>query len=602
LSNRSCHRRKKARQAAFLGAKKPSVEPYQPADGTKLSYAVDGKIMTGFSSDKTLLDMFYEWERKKPEAIYLRQPVGQVWSEYSWVQVGDQARRVAAALQSMGLTPGDRVSILSRNCAHWLIADLAIMMGGFSSAPVFTTMSAEDVRYCLDHSGARVIFVGQSDNWHLVSKDLPDGLRIIALPAVELPGAHHNWNTLLAEHEPVPGNPDRAPGDEITTIYTSGSTGKPKGVVYSFEGAGHIVRNLGQTFRLGESDHFISYLPMAHGFERGAVGFMSLYTGSSIGFNENQATFGADMREVRPTFFQCVPRLWSKFQEGVLASVGGQEALNSLLSEPGTAAVTRERIRQSLGLDRARVLLTGSAPTPLPLHTWFEALEMPLCEIYGQTEVLSGTCNLPWDRKPGTQGKPMVNTQIRIADDGEMLIKARAMMEGYLHEPEKTAETVIDGWVHTGDKGEMDEDGFLKITGRVKEIFKTTKGKYVAPLPIESRFSSNPNLEQLCLIGSGLPQTVMLLQLSAKGKAAETGDLDRELANVTVDINQALEKHARVAALIISKDDWCAENGLMTHTMKIKRVALEKRYRALAERALAGPVSTDSPAVLREDS
>lgn len=558
--------------------------------------------MTGVSTATTLLGMFYEWEERKPDATYLRQPVNQVWFEYSWRQVGQQARRIAAALRSMGLSPGDRVSILSKNCAHWLIADIGIMMGGFSSAPVFTTMSPEDVRYCLGHSGARVIFVGQSDNWNLVRNDLPEGVRVIALPDAEVPGAHHSWNTLLAEHEPLPGNPQRKPGDEITTVYTSGSTGKPKGVVYSFEGAKHIVRNIGQTFRLDEDDHFISYLPMAHGFERGAVGLMSLYTGSTIGFNENQATFGADMREVRPTFFQCVPRLWSKFQESVLQSVGGQESLDALLSEPGTAEATRERIRQSLGLDRARILLTGSAPTPLPLHAWFEALDMPLCEIYGQTEVLSGTCNLPWDRKPGTQGKPTVNTEVRIAEDGEILIRARAVMEGYLHEPEKTAETVVDGWVHTGDKGEMDEDGFLKITGRVKEIFKTTKGKYVAPLPIESRFSSNPNLEQICLIGSGLPQTVLLVQLSAQGKAAEPEELDRVLARLTGEINPVLEKHARIAALIISKDDWSTGNGLVTHTLKIKRAALEERYRGMAEAALAGGASCDDPQVLREGS
>lgn len=558
--------------------------------------------MTGVSTATTLLGMFYEWEERKPDATYLRQPVDQVWFEYSWRQVGDQARRIAAALRSMGLSPGDRVSILSRNCAHWLIADIGIMMGGFSSAPVFTTMSPEDVRYCLDHSGARVIFVGQSDNWSLVRKDLPDGVRIIALPDVEVPGAHHSWDELLESHEPLPGNPQRAPGDEITTVYTSGSTGKPKGVVYSFEGARHIVRNIGQTFRLDESDHFISYLPLAHGFERGAVGFMSLYTGSTIGFNENQATFGADMREVRPTFFQCVPRLWSKFQESVLQSVGGQESLDALLSEPATAEVIKVRVRQSLGLDRARILLTGSAPTPLPLHAWFEALDMPLCEIYGQTEVLSGTCNLPWDRKPGTQGKPTANTEVRVAEDGEILIRARAMMEGYLHEPEKTAETVVDGWVHTGDKGEVDEDGFLKITGRVKEIFKTTKGKYVAPLPIESRFSSNPNLEQICLIGSGLPQTVLLVQLSAEGRAAEPEELGRALARLTAEINRTLEKHARIAALIISKDEWTTGNGLVTHTLKIKRAALEERYREMAEAALVEGGSTESPQVLREGS
>lgn len=556
--------------------------------------------MTNFPLSETLLDMFYHWEREKPESPYLRQPIEQAWTEYTWAEVGDQARRIAAALGSFGLHSGDRVSILSKNCAHWVIADLATMMSGCSSAPVFTTMTGDDVEYCLKHSGSRALFVGQTENWEDARAVLPADVKVIALPFADVPGADYHWDTLLKAHEPLPGNPNRALSDEVTTIYTSGSTGKPKGVVYNFEGAGHIVRNLGQTFRMGESDRLISYLPLAHGFERAAVDFMSLYAGCTIGFNENQATFGADMKAVRPTFFQCVPRLWTKFQEGVLAGLGGQESLDTLLADSSTAEPTKQRIKQNLGLDEARILTTGSAPTPLPLHAWYEALDMPLCELYGQSEVLSGTCNLPWDRKPGTVGKPTLNTEIRIADNGEILIKAKAVMQAYLHEPEKTAETLVDGWVLTGDKGELDEDGFLKITGRVKEIFKTTKGKYVAPLPIESQFSSNPNLEQMCLIGAGLPQTVLLVQLSAQGQAACPEALDKELRESLIKVNTELETHAKIAALIISNEDWNSQNGLVTHTLKIKRAALEKRYGEMAESAFDDNSSTDRPLILRE--
>ena len=425
-------------------------------------------------------------------------------------------------------------------------------------------------------------------------------MKVVALPLADVPGSDFSWDDLLSEHQPLPGNPTRAGSDEITTIYTSGSTGRPKGVVYSFEGAGHIVRNLGQTFRMVAEDRLISYLPLAHGFERAAIDFMSMYAGCTIGFNESQATFSADMRTVRPTFFQCVPRLWSKFQEAVLASIGGQESLDKLLADPTTAEATRIQIKQSLGLDEGRVLTTGSAPTPMPLHAWYEALDMPLCELYGQSEVLSGTSNLPWDRKAGTLGKPTLNTELKIADNGEILIKAKAVMLGYLHEPEKTAETLIDGWIHTGDKGEIDEDGFLKITGRVKEIFKTAKGKYVAPLPIESMFSSNTHLEQMCLMGSGLPQTVLLVQLSIQGKSIESLEMERQLTEQVLQINAELDSHLKIACVIISDKDWNAENGLVTHTMKIKRAALEKHYEHLAEEAFSYKASPATPLIMHE--
>jgi long-chain acyl-CoA synthetase len=558
--------------------------------------------MPVFTESESPLDMFYHWENSKPDAVYLRQPVDQVWHDYRWRDVGEEARRMAAALQGMGLAEGERVSTLSKNCAHWLIADLATMMAGYSSAPVFTSMVGEDVRYILEHSDCRVLFVGQCPNWPQVRKLLPEKVTVISLPFADVPGADYSWNELLASHQALPGNPSRPGRDEITTIYTSGSTGVPKGVVYSFEAAGHIVRNLGQTFRMSEQDRLISYLPLAHGFERAVIAFMSLYAGCTIGFNESQDTFSADMHEVRPTVFQCVPRLWSKLQESVQASFGGQDGLAALLADPVGADMTKTKVKQALGLDAGRLLMTGSAPTPMPLHAWYEALDMPLCEIYGQSEILSGSCNLPWQRKPGTLGKPTVNTELKIAGNGEILIKARAVMSGYLHEPQKTAATLIDGWIHTGDKGEIDEDGFLKITGRVKEIFKTTKGKYVAPLPIESMLSSSVNLEQMCLMGNGLPQTVLLVQLSTQGQDMDTETLQDELQRQIIEVNADLDGHEKIAGVIISAQDWNPENGLVTHTMKIKRAALEQRYGALAEKAFSIGASVKQPLVLLEDA
>ncbi|PLW81450.1 AMP-dependent synthetase [Kineobactrum sediminis] len=558
--------------------------------------------MTNFVSNESPLDMFYHWENKKPDAIYLRQPVAQAWHDFTWREVGQQARQIAAALQAMTLEPGDRVSILSGNCAHWIMADLAVMMSGYSSAPIFTSMTGDDARYILDHSGSRILFVGQAENWARVREMLPANVIVIALPFADVPGADFFWNDLLSDYEPLAGNPNRKATDELTTIYTSGSTGRPKGVMYSFEGAGHIVRNIGQTFNMVAEDRLISYLPLAHGFERGVIDFMSMYAGCTIGFNESQLTFAADMQTIRPTFFQCVPRLWRKFQDAVLAGVGGQESLEKLLADPSTAGETRAQIKQNLGLDAGRILLTGSAPTPVSLHAWYESLDMPLCEIYGQSEVLSGTSNLPWDRKAGTLGKPMANTEIEIAGDGEILIRAKAVMLGYLHEPDKTAATLINGWVHTGDRGELDEEGFLTITGRVKEIFKTAKGKYVAPLPVESKFSTSPYLEQMCLMGSGLPQTVLLVQLSEVGKNTERPLLEKTVYDQTLRVNAELDSHQRIACVIISASDWNTENGLATHTMKIKRAALESRYGPLAEKVFLGDASVVSPLIAYENS
>jgi long-chain acyl-CoA synthetase len=553
--------------------------------------------MTDAQVDYSPLTMFYQWEAEKPDATYLHQPTGQKWQKYSWRQVGEEARCIASALKALGMKSGERACILSKNCAHWVISDLAIMMSGCASAPAFTTMTAEDVLYIIEHSGSKVLLVGQTDNWLAVKSVLPAYVKVIAMPGASVPGADYEWSDLLSTNSPLQGNPSRSLDSELTTIYTSGSTGRPKGVVYSFAGAGHSTRNISETFRMTAEDRLISYLPMAHGFERIVVGFMSMYCGCTIGFNDSQMTFSVDMQAVNPTVFQCVPRLWTKFQESITRSYGGQEKLNMLLANASTRNITQAEIRQALGLRDARIMLTGSAPTPMPLHAWYDAVDMPLCEIYGQSEVLSGTSNVPWDRKPGTLGKPTCNTEIKITDQGEILIKAEAVMTGYLHEPEKTAETLVNGWVHTGDKGEIDDDGFLRITGRVKEIFKTTKGKYVAPVPIEGLFVANSYLDQVCLMGHGLPQTLLLAQLSEEGLATDKRIVEERCNTQIKEINLELENHAKMVGMLIVGDQWTSGNGLVTHTMKIKRRRIEDKYIKIVESVFEKSMSVDDPVI-----
>jgi len=550
------------------------------------------------TSPLTPLEMFYHWEANTPLKTYLRQPHDSQWQDYSWKQVGIESRKVARALNSLGINDGERVCILSKNCAHWVMADLAIMMSGGASAPAFTTMTAEDVLFIVQHSNSQVIFVGQTDNWAEVKAVLPPHIKVIALPGANIEGADFQWQELTTDYIPLAGNPYRAETDELTTIYTSGSTGQPKGVMYSFSGAGHVANNLHETFKMTEQDRCLSYLPMAHGFERALLGWMSMKSGFTIGFNDRQDTFSDDMQFIKPTLFQSVPRLWTKFQESILSIFGGQDSLKILLDDPERSDLTKTKIQTALGLHEGRLFLTGSAPTPMPLHQWYESLDMPLCEIYGQSEVLSGSSNLPWDRKPGTLGKPTCNTKLKISDEGEILIKADAMMTGYLHEEEKTNNTMVDGWIHTGDKGTIDNDGFLSITGRVKEIFKTAKGKYVAPAPIEGLFVSNTDIEQVCLMGNGMANTFLIVLLTPWAKDNDKTETSNKLQDQIEKTNRLLDAHERIAGALIVKDSWSSENGYLTHTLKIKRSAIEKAYQQSAEEAFDNGASTSNPLIL----
>ncbi len=524
---------------------------------------------------KTPLEMFYHWEAQKPDAVYLRQPVNRQWTDYTWAQVGDQARRMAAVLQGIG-PRGSAIGILSTNCAHWFMADLAIMMSGHVTVPYFTTMGADALGYVLDHSGTQALLVGRSDNWDQVKYSIPSSVKLISLPGVEIERAEP-WDALVAAREPLPGNPSRDPDELYTIIYTSGTTGVPKGVEHTFRTLGGAATPFTTVCKATEDDRLFSYLPLAHCAERVAVLLASLYCGGTVSFNESSATFTDELQRVKPTVFFAVPRIWTKFQMAIQGKFGADK-LKQLLSDPATAEAIGVQIRQALGFDAVRVAVTGAAPTPLPLHAWYESIGLPLNEVYGQSELLPISCNLPWDRKPGTIGKALPGVEIKIADTGEILVSGPGCMKGYYRDPDKTAETLIDGWIHTGDRGELDADGFLKLTGRVKEIFKTAKGKYIAPMPVESHFADNGYLEQVCLVGAGLPETVLLAVLSEAAREADRVLVTKDLRRLLEQVNGKLEHHERISHIILSEESWSIENGLLTHTLKIKRSALEEKY------------------------
>ena len=540
----------------------------------------------------TPLDGLYRWEREQPEAVYLTQPHGDSVSAYTWAQVGDQVRRMAAHLGSLNLAPGSCIALMSKNCAHWVMADLAIWMAGHVSVPIYPSLNAETVRYILGHSEAGALILGQLDDLAQMSAGIPGELPLITLPGAPAPAgrATQAWNDVIAVTPPQPGETQRNADDLATLVYTSGSTGMPKGVMLSFAAVGTAGKDIFSTLAtLGPHDRMLSYLPLAHVFERAVVMASSLYYGYQLYFNESLATFAADIKRARPTLFQSVPRLWVKFQLGVLQKLP-QEKLAALLADPHTAAATRKQVLSQLGLDEVRVAITGSAPLPPSVLQWYRDLGLEMLEGYGMSEDFAYShMSQPGRCRVGSVGHPQLGVQGRIADSGEIQINSPTCMQGYYKDPEKTREAFTDdGWFRTGDMGEIDEDGRLSITGRLKELFKSGKGKYVAPVPIENKLA-HPQVEVVCVTGSGQPQPIGLLMLNAEAQKnmaeqAAREVLEQQLLALMDQVNATLDPHERLDFMVIVDEQWTIANGFLTPTMKIKRHVIEKRYDPQIER------------------
>ncbi|MGH8461263.1 MAG: AMP-binding protein [Stenotrophobium sp.] len=547
---------------------------------------------TNDMKDWTPLSGFYAWERMQPDAIYLTQPDGDNLTDYTWAQVGSQVRHMAAHLKSLDLPAGSRIALLSKNCAHWIMADLAIWMAGHVSVPIYPSLNAETVRYILDHSEAQLMFLGRLDEWAEMRAGVAERLPIITLPDAPALGTRENvlpWQDLIAVTRPLLEKTRRSADELATLVYTSGTTGLPKGVMLSFGAFAAGSSILEQVMPFGPQDRLLSYLPLAHVFERLAVETSSLRYGCRVYFNDTLATFAADIRRARPTLFHSVPRLWVKFQLGVLQKIP-QAQLDALLANPATAEATRKQVLSQLGLQDVRAAVTGSAPLPPTVLQWFRNLGLELLEGYGMSEDFSYShLSLPGRTRLGTVGHALRGVARRIADNGEIQIKSPARMLGYYKEPEKTAEAFTeDGYFKTGDMGEIDEDGRLKITGRVKELFKTSKGKYVAPAPIENKLNNHPQVEVVCVTGCGQPQPIGLVMLNAGAQQALAAGADRallesELQTLMCKVNSTLDPHEQLAFVVVVKEQWTITNGFLTPTMKIKRNVIEKRYESSIE-------------------
>ncbi|WP_421315065.1 AMP-binding protein [Aeromonas veronii] len=536
-------------------------------------------------ANKLPLEMLYHWERQCPDRTYLRQTINREYVGFTWGEVADEARRMVTALRHLGLVAGDKVALLSKNCAQWFIADLAMQMGQYVSVPIYPTANVDTIEYVLRHSEAKAIFVGKLDDWKSQEAGVPADLLRIAFPYDTMP-ASHQWDDLLEAHEPIPDSPVQAPDSLLSLVYTSGSTGKPKGAMLSVERYAWSCEKLVETVSLSQADRGFSYLPLAHITERVYIYGGSLYGGATIAFPESLDTFIEDVKRCRPTVFISVPRLWAMFRIKIHEKLP-QNKLALLLKIPLISGLIKRKLQKGLGLDQARVLGCGSAPVSPALLEWYLSIGLKVTEAWGMTENHAySTINYPFRAdKIGTVGKAGIGVTIKISDEGEILCRCEGMMLGYYKDPEHSAEAIdAEGWLHTGDMGKLDKEGYLTITGRMKDVFKTAKGKYVAPVPIEGLLGQEPIIEQLCVIGYGMPQPIALVQLAESAMKGNREEVNARLEAARVRVNDQLESHAKIRGILVVKTPWNIENGVLTPTMKIKRHLLEQKYAQVGDR------------------
>ena len=538
--------------------------------------------------DALALQRLYHWEKTSPDRVALTQPLGGgPVRDYTWREVVDQSRRMAAHLQSRGLQPGDKVALLSKNTAHWLMADFAIWIGGFVSVPLYPTLAAGTIRQILEHSEAKVLFVGKLDGWEGMKPGIPAGLPCIALPLApdDAAKAYPRWEDITAKTEPLKGEPVRNADELATIMYTSGTTGAPKGVMHSFATFAWGVQSGLKRVPIDNSARMLSYLPLSHVAERTLVEHGMLATGMHVFFAESLDTFTSDLQRARPTVFFSVPRLWVKFQQGINQKMPPAK-LDRLLKIPILGGIVRRKILKALGLQDCTWAAGGAAPMPPELLRWYNKLGLDLVEVYGMTENCGVShATLPGKQRPGTVGLPYDGVQSRIDPvTSEIQMKAPCLMLGYYKEPELTRQAFTDdGWLHTGDKGALDAEGNLKITGRVKDLFKTNKGKYVAPAPIEDRLVMHPAVEAVCVTGANLGQPLALAMLNPEGvkrslDAAGRAELEMSMTVHLKAVNDLLDPHEQIDCVVLMAEAWTVDNDIITPTFKVKRNRIEDLF------------------------
>ncbi len=532
--------------------------------------------MPNFNSS---IEAFLYWEKETPNNLFLIQNFESNPHKLSYAQAGIEIRKFAAFLKKMDLPDKSHVAILSKNCSHWILADLAISMAGFISIPIYPTLTAEGIQQILTHSEAKAIFVGKLDNFESQREGIPN------MPIISVKKFGGNigflWEDILQQTEPLLEFDMPTTDDLKTIIYTSGTTGNPKGVMHTTGNFSVSSNVLTSVLPLPNHPKFLSYLPLAHVAERAICNGL-LFLGSQITFGHSIETFAKNLEDLQPDFFFAVPRIWTKFQEKILETIP-QKKLSILLSIPIVNHLIKKKLQKKLGLASAKFIASAAAPISNSLVKWYASIGIKIEQGYGMTEdCCVSHFNLSHQSKLGTVGKALDDVQIKFSEEGEILIKNNCLFKGYFKAPEITA-SVFDeeGYFKTGDIGEYDHEGYLTITGRVKDQFKTDKGKYISPAPIELQISKNTAIEQICIVGTGIPQPIALITPSTLGKGKGKEKLSESLFQTVLEINPSLEKHEKIEKVVVMSKEWNVDNGFTTPTLKIKRNSLERVYQPL---------------------
>ena len=531
-----------------------------------------------------LLERAYHWERTCGSDEFLTQPLGESRRTWTWAQAMDEARRIAALLKSCDWPPGSHIVILSGNCAWWIMADLAIWMAGHVSVPIYASSTTDSGRRLMQHCEPVGCFIGPLETPDLIQEVPQNALRIRFPNAASSECANAvDWDKAIAEYQPLGGDPIRAGEDLATIIYTSGTTGNPKGVMHSFAALSYCVLAVTQFTGQHGKEQIFSYLPLAHIAERALTEAAAVCQNWHINFCESTATFHRDLEAARPTMFFSVPRLYAKFQQKVWEKMP-ESRLELLMHVPLAGDMVRKEIIKNLGLSTVRLAASGSAAMPRDLLLWWRHLGLPLAEGFGTTEAGITHTAPNGEFRAGYVGIGAPGVETRIAPNGELLIRSPMNMLGYYKDPELTRQTFTeDGYIKTGDLGELDSEGWLKIIGRIKEQFKTSKGKYVLPSGIEAILGRNPAIEACLVLGADWPApcaAVVLTPQARQNAAAEHGRhaVERTLQQTLETVNSKLEDYEQLKLLAVVDGGWTIERGFLTPTMKMKRPVLEAYY------------------------
>lgn len=539
-----------------------------------------------FKDFGTLIEYFYHWESTTPDKIFLRQPYGTTWKTMTYAEAGQVARRMATALEGLGLQKGDHVAIYSKNCYHWILADLAIMMGGYASVPLYASLPKEKLAEVLKISDAKAVFLGKLEEWGDKADAIPDDCLAIKFPHYNGNAevtAGQEWDTLVKDNGPKTDNFVPNKEDLWTILFTSGTTGTPKGVMHLHKTPAMIMSDERKSgwigvFKSTEQKYF-SFLPLNHVAERLGMESPAIAAGGTISFAESLDTFAKNLQETQPTTLFAVPRIWVKFYQGVIAQMP-QKKLDRLLKIPFVSGMVKKKLLTALGLRDCRIVATGAAITPAYLKDWYKRLGIHLVEAYGMTEVCGSMTNGPMsDCPPDSVGKAIPGGEVKIdPDTQEILMKTPYMMTGYYKDPELTAEVLVDGWMHSGDRGTMDDKGFVRVIGRVKDAFKTSKGSFITPNPMEEILISNEHIEQVCVVGLGIPQPIAVVNLSETGMECDKAEVENSILATLDKLNAKQENYSKVTTVVINKEQWSQDNDLLTPTLKVRRGKIDDTF------------------------